>query len=119
MHRSDDGKLAVVGALIAEGSPNSELNAVWVDLPGQKGREVRPPDSALDVNGILPAERTAYRYEGSLTTPPCSEGVHWIVMKTPITLSAEQIARFREIVRDNSRPTQPLNNRAVRQAPIE
>ena len=71
------------------------------------------PAVTVDVDDLLPAVRTSYRYDGSLTTPPCSEGVSWIVMTTPIQLSAQQIRAFTEIIPDNNRPLQPLNGRAV------
>jgi carbonic anhydrase len=67
----------------------------------------------VDVDALLPAARTSYRYDGSLTTPPCSEGVKWVVMTTPIQLSKEQVAAFTTIIRDNNRPVQALNGRTV------
>jgi carbonic anhydrase len=65
------------------------------------------------VDDLLPKARAAYRYDGSLTTPPCSEGVKWLVMTTPVQLSAAQIAAFTSIVEPNNRPVQPLNGRVV------
>jgi carbonic anhydrase len=67
----------------------------------------------VDVDALLPANRTSYRYDGSLTTPPCSEGVKWIVMATPIQLDAAQVGTFRQIISGNNRPVQPLNGRPV------
>jgi carbonic anhydrase len=67
----------------------------------------------VDVNQLLPTRRTTYRYDGSLTTPPCSEGVKWIVMTDPVQLSAQQINAFRTVMKDNNRPVQPLNARKV------
>ena len=111
VHTSADGRLAVVGVFIATGRHNKAFDPVWANLPAQQGVETHLP--AVKVDALLPAVRTAYRYDGSLTTPPCSEGVKWIVMTTPIELSSEQIAAFTRLVKDNSRPVQPLNGRTV------
>ena len=75
--------------------------------------ETHVPAVKVDVNALVPAVRTAYRYDGSLTTPPCSEGVKWIVMTTPIEMSSEQIGAFTRLIKDNNRPVQPLNGRTV------
>ena len=91
VHKSADGRLAVVGVFIATGRHNQAFEPVWANLPAQKGVETHLPAVKVDVDTLLPAERTAYRYDGSLTTPPCSEGVKWIVMTTPIELSSEQV----------------------------
>jgi carbonic anhydrase len=113
VHKSADGKLAVVGVLIAEGEPNSAFDPVWANLPTETGAETHLEHVTVDVDKLLPAVRTTYRYDGSLTTPPCSEGVKWFVMTTPVELSAEQIAKFSALVQGNNRPVQPLNGRAV------
>jgi carbonic anhydrase len=67
----------------------------------------------VNVDDLLPKNLSAYSYDGSLTTPPCSEGVKWFVLTTPVRVSAEQIAAFRAVVHDNNRPVQPLNARTV------
>ncbi|HXV77868.1 MAG TPA: carbonic anhydrase family protein [Candidatus Polarisedimenticolaceae bacterium] len=113
VHRTSDGKLAVVGVFIAEGAANPAFDPVWANLPAEKGDEQQLEHVTVDVDRLLPADRTTYRYDGSLTTPPCSEGVKWFVMTTPIEMSAEQIGRFRAIVDGNNRPVQPLNGRAI------
>jgi carbonic anhydrase len=113
VHKSDAGHLAVVGVFIAEGAHNAAFDPIWSNLPGTKGAEAHLAHVMVDVDQLLPADATSYRYDGSLTTPPCSEGVKWIVMTTPIELSAEQIAAFRGIIHGNNRPTQPLNGRQV------
>jgi carbonic anhydrase len=74
------------------------------------------PPREVDVDPLLPKQRTAYRYDGSLTTPPCSDGVRWFVMTTPITLSSGQIRAFRDIIHGNNRPTQPANDRSIAKA---
>jgi carbonic anhydrase len=113
VHKSDSGKLAVIGVFIEEGAHNAAFDPIWNHLPRQKGQETHYPAVNVDVDKLLPTNRESYRYDGSLTTPPCSEGVRWIVMTTPIQLSAEQIKAFTSIVRDNNRPTQPLNGRKI------
>jgi carbonic anhydrase len=113
VHQAADGHLAVVGILLALGRPNPALEPMWSKMPRQKGGEVVLEELQVAMDDLLPRSRTAFRYEGSLTTPPCSEGVKWIVMSTPVEVSAEQIAAFRAVVHDNSRPTQPLNGRSV------
>ena len=113
VHKSADGTLAVVGVLIAEGAHNSAFDPVWAHLPQQVGVETHYPAMNVDVDALLPAIRTSYRYDGSLTTPPCSEGVSWIVMTTPIELSREQVAAFTHLITGNSRPVQELNGRPI------
>ncbi len=113
VHESADGKLAVLGAFISEGKANAAFEPVWANLPKEKGMEVHLADVEVDVDALLPEDRTTYRYDGSLTTPPCTEGVKWLVLANPVALSTEQIAAFRAIVKDNNRPTQPLNGRKI------
>jgi carbonic anhydrase len=113
VHRSADKKLAVVGALIQEGKHNAAFDPVWANLPKEKGVEAHLENTTVNVDDLLPEDLSAYYYDGSLTTPPCSEGVKWFVLTTPIQLSAEQIAAFRAVVHDNNRPVQPLNQRTV------
>jgi len=113
VHKSADGKLAVVAAFIGEGAHNKAFDQVWANLPAQKGVETHFPAVSVDVDALLPPARTSYRYDGSLTTPPCSEGVSWIIMTTPIQLSSEQVGAFTRLIKDNNRPVQPLNGRTI------
>jgi carbonic anhydrase len=113
VHKAADGRLAVIGTFIQEGARNDAFEPVWSNLPAQKGSETHYPAVKVDVDALLPAVRTTYRYDGSLTTPPCSEGVAWIVMTTPIELSKEQIGAFTRLVSGNNRPRQPLNGRTL------
>ena len=113
VHRAGSGTLAVIGVFIEEGPHNAAFDPIWNNLPMQKGVETHYPHVNVDVDQLLPANRASYRYDGSLTTPPCSEGVRWIVMTTPIQLSAGQIKTFAALIHDNNRPTQPLNGRPV------
>lgn len=85
----------------------------WKHLPGEKDKEERLDNVQIDVSRILPADRGYYTFPGSLTTPPCTEDVTWLVLKNPITVSAEEIERFSHLYPDNARPTQPLYDRTV------
>lgn len=113
VHKSAEGKLAVVGVFIEEGAANAAFEPVWANLPQSKSVEYHLEHVKVDVNKLLPLDTRTYRYTGSLTTPPCSEGVKWVVMATPIQLSKQQIEAFRGIMKANNRPTQPLYGRAV------
>lgn len=120
VHQSSDKKLAVLGVFIAEGAKtNAAFEPIWANLPKTKGAETHYGNIKVDVNQMLPASRTTYRYDGSLTTPPCSEGVKWIVFTDPIELSAAQIGKFKELIKSNNRPTQPLNGRAIASDRVE
>jgi carbonic anhydrase len=111
VHKTDDGVISVVGVMIVEGS---EANAAWQPfldaMTTEKGAET-PVE--LDWAAMLPAKHTTYRYTGSLTTPPCTEGVNWFLMTEPVELSADQIAAFTAAYEGNNRPVQPLNDRTV------
>lgn len=113
VHKSADGKLAVVGVFIEEGRHNAAFDPIWSNLPKTKSTEYHLEHVKVDVNSLLPTRTTTFRYDGSLTTPPCSEGVKWIIMTSPIQLSPEQINAFRAIMKGNNRPVQALNGRSV------
>ena len=113
VHRSDAGVFAVLGVLIDEGRHNPNYEPIWAHLPEEAGAHESLADLTLDLEDLLPKRRLAFRYMGSLTTPPCSEGVRWFVLADPIELSAEQIAEFTEIYDHNSRPTHPLRGRSL------
>ena len=116
VHRDANGALAVVGVLIAEGEPNPVLSTLWAHLPATAGEKILGGNSsAFDPAGLLPKERRYYSYSGSLTTPPCTEGVTWLLMQQPITASKAQIRQFGELfaMHPTNRPVQPLNGRVV------
>lgn len=113
VHASADNKLAVVGVFIEEGAENAAFAPVWAKLPTSKSVESHYADVKVDINQLLPGAKTSYRYDGSLTTPPCSESVKWIVMTEPIKLSTAQVSKFTAIINKNNRPTQGLNGRAI------
>lgn len=112
VHKSQDGKFAVVGVVFYAGTENAALQPIWDNMSLVEGPEQRVP---LTYNAIdlLPAIHTTYRYSGSLTTPPCSEGVFWAVMTTPLTMSRVQVHAFEAIFMYNNRPVQPLNGRII------
>lgn len=114
VHRDDEGKLAVVAALIQPGKVATGFDAVLSHLPRQAGETLTVDRLELDLAGLLPVERRYWDFEGSLTTPPCSEGVHWMVLTQPVKVSAEGIRRFRQLYPANARPVQPLHGRVVR-----
>ncbi len=113
VHKDDKGELAVVGMLIKEGKENTILSEVWKSLPTEKTEKDIELSQTIDLNALLPKDQKHFEYDGSLTTPPCSENVDWIVMDTPIEMSKEQIDKFRKLFPDNHRPVQPLNTREI------
>lgn len=116
VHRGADGQLAVVAILFEIGAPNGLLDTVWGNLPLETGDRVRWSGPAIDLAKLLPTDRRYYQFIGSLTTPPCSEGVLWIILKQPVTLSAQQLAVFARLFPNNARPLQPVNGRIIKSA---
>ncbi len=113
VHKDTEGKLAVVAVLLTPGRANATIESAWGHLPAHEGIEQAFPGVTVDPSGLLPAERGYYTFAGSLTTPPCTEGVTWIVLKTATELSQAQVDAFARLFPHNARPTQPLNGRAV------
>ncbi|WP_318617069.1 carbonic anhydrase family protein [Sporosarcina sp. YIM B06819] len=113
VHKSASNELAVIGLMIKEGATNTALEQSWKVLPKKVTTKDVKVTEAIDLMGLLPENKQTFRYEGSLTTPPCSEEVEWIVLEQPIEMSKEQIDLFRQIFKDNHRPVQPLNEREV------
>jgi len=112
VHKSEDGKLAVVAAFIREGAASQPLGQAFAHLPTAAAAHEAAP-IAIDLSKLLPGRHDAWMYEGSLTTPPCTEGVQWIVLKKPISLSAAQIRHFSSLFPDNHRPVQSLGDRQL------
>jgi carbonic anhydrase len=112
VHAADDGELAVLGIFYEEGEANDFLAPVWEDLGSKSDIQDADP-MELNVANMLPSDRVTYTYSGSLTTPPCSEGVRWHVMQEPLTLSAQQLNALTSIYDGNNRPVQPLNDREL------
>ena len=114
VHRAADGQLAIVAVPIERGSEHPLVQTLWNYLPLEPLVDVQPPGVAIDLNQLLPEARGYYTYMGSLTTPPCSEGVQWLVMQSPIQLSAEQIDIFARLYPHNVRPIQPPHGRLIK-----
>jgi carbonic anhydrase len=112
VHRADSGALAVLGVLMTTGSPNAAFNRIVATMPPQPARPVEA-DARINPNGLLPANRSYYRYSGSLTTPPCAETVEWLLLRTPLQVSGADIATFAKLYQDNVRPAQQSNRRYV------
>ncbi|MDR1360304.1 MAG: carbonic anhydrase family protein [Deltaproteobacteria bacterium] len=115
VHQSKDGELAVMAVFFAEGESSSGLDQLWRNMP-KKVNETVPLPSGFDPVAILPPDREYIYFNGSLTTPPCSEGVRWYVLRTPLTVGKSQIAAFLEVMgHPNNRPLQPVNARPILQ----
>jgi carbonic anhydrase len=112
VHKAADGRLAVLGVMMVAGPANPALEAVWRVMP-DKGGETVQAEGLLDPSSLLPKQAVTFRYAGSLTTPPCTEVVQWVVHREPVTASAEQLARFAKLFSNNARPVQPLNRRKL------
>ena len=117
VHKDAEGRLAVVAVLLKPGAINPMVATLWNNVPSRKEVEVEVPRTTIDPTDLLPADRAYYTFTGSLTTPPCSEGVTWLVLRNPTTLSAGEIDRFARLYPMNARPLQPLNGRVVRASP--
>ncbi len=113
VHENKDGGLAVVAFFIKEGKVNTDLADMWAVLPTEKIGDRIEVNHSIDLLEVLPIESEVFIYKGSLTTPPCSEGVLWFVLEEPIEMSSQQIEVFAEIYRQNNRPIQDMNNRKI------
>ncbi len=109
VHISDDGQIAVVGAMVKPGKPNEALSFETPDSPGGEFESV----GEIDPNLLIPEDETAFRYDGSLTTPPCTEGVTWTVFKQPITMAPDKLNALRSTHDGNARPLQPIGQRKI------
>ena len=113
VHADKDGNLAVVAVMFTEGKAHKGLEKAWAQMPKTEG-DKSGLTSAISPREILPPKRDYYRFNGSLNTPPCSEGVRWLVMKHPISASREQIEEFTHVIHhNNNRPVQAVNARPV------
>ncbi|MGF1486442.1 MAG: carbonic anhydrase [Prochloraceae cyanobacterium] len=113
VHRcKEDGELTVLGVFFEEGEENQILNTIWKDLPEHKSKE-HAIIGHINPMQFLPAQKLAYRYNGSLTTPPCSQIVRWIVFEEAIKASKQQLDKFAQIFPNNARPVQPSNHRLI------
>jgi carbonic anhydrase len=113
VHADEKGNLAVVAVLLEKGEDNALVNTLWKDLPKEKEKIQSEKDVQIDADGLLPPDHSYYTFFGSLTTPPCSEDVTWLVLKHPVSVSAAEIEQFSKLYRNDARPTQPLYGRVV------
>ncbi len=115
VHKNDRGELAVIALLLNRGKENEALADIMKHLPTEARGELLYGDIKVPFGKLFPADRGYYTFKGSLTTPPCTEGVRWFVLKTPVTLSEAQWKAFNQIYSMNARPVQPLNKRKIQQ----
>jgi carbonic anhydrase len=111
VHKDEAGRTAVVGILIVEGARNPAYEPVLAHMPAEEGEPETISGVTINAADLLPVDRSYYRYNGSLTTPPCTEGVTWFVVAKPVELSTDQIAAFQTLYDHNYRPVQPMHAR--------
>ena len=116
VHRNHLGQLAVVAVLLEPGEANPVINHLWTYMPLGRGDRVPFPAGSVNLTGLLPQSQLYYQFMGSLTTPPCTEDVLWMVLKQPVTISQDQLRLFAQQFPNNARPVQPINGRVVREA---
>lgn len=114
VNQDKDGHLLVLGLMIKAGHANKELASLWKQLPAKEGREVQlAAKLAPNLSKLIPVASHHLFYHGSLTTPPCTEGVQWVLFENPIEMSKQQIGQFHKLFPDNHRPTQSATGREV------
>lgn len=113
IHRASDGKLAIVAVMLDSGKENPLVKTVWSNLPQEKGKATSVDAVKISAVDLLPEKKDYYTYTGSLTAPPCTEEVTWFVLKAPVQISADEIARFAKVYPMNARPVQPTNGRDI------
>lgn len=113
VHRNAHGQLAVVGVFLTQGQYNPFIQKLWSHLPTTINHENVVPNATVTPAALLPSNGAYYHFQGSLTTPPCTEGVQWYVLQTPIEVSEAQIQQFVSVIGRNARPVQPLHGRMV------
>ncbi|MBD8028460.1 carbonic anhydrase family protein [Ureibacillus sp. Re31] len=112
-HESEEGELAIIGLFIKSGEENDVLAEMWDEIPANGDVAAKLLNNPIDLQQLLPADKEVYQYVGSLTAPPCTEGVNWFILEQPIEMSDDQINRFSAIFLQNNRPIQQLNDREV------
>lgn len=113
VHQDNEGEVAVVAVMFEVGPENTELEKLWKVMPDHADKS-SPLAINIDVNKLLPEDKTHWRFTGSLTTPPCTEGVRWVVLKHPLTVSAQQLQKFTSVMHHaNNRPVQKLHGRMI------
>ncbi|WP_374448125.1 carbonic anhydrase [Providencia sp.] len=113
VHSKEDGSIAVLAIMLEEGDTNPAIEQILKSIPKEKNKE-KELSTTIDLTPLYPEDKNYYRFSGSLTTPPCTEGVVWLVMKQPIKASKEQIEKFQKALgHPNNRPIQPLHGRVI------
>ncbi|MEI7430564.1 MAG: carbonic anhydrase family protein [Betaproteobacteria bacterium] len=115
-HRAEDGQLAVVTVLLEKGAENPIIQMALNNLPLEKGGDVVAPGQNIDVERLLPSSQRYFAFMGSMTVPPCSENVLWLVLKQPQQISPEQLDIFERLYKPNARPLQPVWGRIVKES---
>lgn len=113
VHISPEGDLAIIAVMFKVGVQNAALQTLWDTIP-QTGQMNAPEGVMFNASDLLPKDGTYFTYQGSITRPPCKEGVNWFVLQTPVELSREQLTGFQSLFPMNSRPLQPLNGRVIK-----
>jgi len=113
VHKDAKGRTAIVAVLLDRGADQPVIQAVWNNLPLEQGEEL-VAKSGIDLGQLLPSDRRYFTYMGSMTTPPCKEGVLWMVMKSPVAISSEQLAVFSRLYQMNARPVQSASGRLIK-----
>ena len=116
MHQASDGTVAGVAVLLKAGKANAAIQQLWERWPKTEGKEEEVAGVQVNPSDLLPSAAAYYMYMGSLTAPPCTEGVTWLVLKAPLDISAEEIAEFAKHYPHDVRPLQPLNGRVVKES---
>jgi len=114
VHKDAQGKLAVVAVPMLRGKTNPMIARLWKHMPHEKEHEATVDAVSINAADLLPANRRYFTFEGSLTTPPCSEGVRWLVLKQPVWISGPEIAAFAKLYPMNARPLQAANGREIK-----
>jgi len=113
LHKSTNGQLLALVVLFRLGEPNKTINTLLANIPKQVGPNQAIENTSIDIYGLLPTDKAYYRYMGSLTASPCTEGVEWIILKEPIPVSAEQLTAYKKVFPNNARAPQPINQRPI------
>jgi len=116
VHQDGAGHLAVVAVLLKQGQANPLIQRLWENLPHQVGHEETVDSVQVNAADLLPQHTGYYAFDGSLTTPPCTEGVRWLVLADPTGISPSELSTFSQLYGNNARPTQPLNGRVVKES---
>jgi carbonic anhydrase len=116
MHQASDGEVAGVTVFLEQGARNATVQQIWEHMPKSESKEEDVPRVRIDPAGLLPRQLDYYTYMGSLTAPPCTEGVKWFVLRNPVEVSAEQIEAFAKLYPHDARPVQPLDGRLVEES---